>query len=56
MKRLPKDPRRRREWTVKMKRDNWKPTVSSKTCEVAVVPYIPFLAYIILEHIIVVST
>lgn len=34
MKRFPKDPKRRKEWVIKMKRDNWCPKDTSTICEV----------------------
>ncbi|KAJ4426849.1 hypothetical protein ANN_26648 [Periplaneta americana] len=38
MKRFPKDPARRKEWHIKMKRDKWKPTDYSYLCEVHFAP------------------
>lgn len=34
MKRFPKNPIRRKEWLIKMKRDKWTPTDYSCLCEV----------------------
>lgn len=34
MKKFPKDPKRRKEWAIKTKRDKWVPTDSSVLCEV----------------------
>lgn len=36
MKRFPKDTKRRKEWTIKVKRKNWHPTDNSYLCEVKI--------------------
>lgn len=36
MKRFPRDPARRREWAIKIKRENWTPTDHSCVCEVRI--------------------
>lgn len=36
MKYFPKDPVRRQQWVVNMKRDKWKPTDHSVLCEVCI--------------------
>ncbi|KAK5638192.1 hypothetical protein RI129_012487 [Pyrocoelia pectoralis] len=38
MKKLPKDPLRRKEWLIKMQRGQWKPTDYSCLCEVHFAP------------------
>lgn len=34
MKSFPRDPKRRKEWTIRTKRANWNPTNYSRLCEV----------------------
>lgn len=34
MKAFPRDPLRRKEWMIHLKRDNWQPTDYSRLCEV----------------------
>lgn len=36
MKKFPKDPARRKEWLIKMKRDKWSPTDYSCLCDVSI--------------------
>lgn len=34
MKAFPRDPARRKEWVIRMRRENWMPTNKSVLCEV----------------------
>lgn len=44
MKRFPRDKARRKEWLIKVKRDNWQPTDNSCLCEVSL--YFIFICHL----------
>jgi hypothetical protein len=43
-KRFPRDKARRKEWLIKVKRDNWQPTDNSCLCEVSL--YFIFICHL----------
>lgn len=49
MKVFPRDPTRRKEWAVKVRRENWTPSNSSYLCEVTV-HYKRVMCYVVIFY------